>query len=57
MRTDESVHKASTLFNLSNWINALLNIMILILGSALITIGENIKGFGIKQIKPKHNRK
>ena len=52
MRTDESVHKASTLFNLSNWINALLNIMILILGSALITIGENIKGFGIKQIKP-----
>ena len=35
--------------NHSNWIDALLNIMILILGSALITIGENIKGFGIKQ--------
>ena len=49
MRTDESVHKASTLSNHSNWIDALLNIMILILGSALITIGENIKGFGIKQ--------
>ena len=30
--------------------------MILILGSALITIGENIKGFGIKQTQKKINK-